>query len=165
VLSGCSRKRGTLIISMFECVNASLAMQKDEVSEQKTRQSDVLSMCESIRGKLRDQVLRIERLATRNRVSTRRADVLISLFYDLSERDLSAEETEWKAEMEKMKVGVARWSQVLGDVKGFKREKGVGGEVGGLEGVYEELVREKRKIMEVYKRFEGMNDEVARLRI
>jgi hypothetical protein len=113
------------------------------------------------------QAMRIESLANRNRAATRRADVLISLFYDLSERELSLEEVEWKKSMERMRVDVARWGWVLEGVKEGERgigvKKGGCGVVEGLEGVYEELVREKQGILKVYKRFEGISDEVMRM--
>jgi hypothetical protein len=144
-------------------------MQKEQVVEQTSRQLDILQRVETLREAMRTQAMRIERLVQRNRGLTRRADVLNSLFWDLSEKELSKEEVVWKGEMEKIKVGVARWSGVLEGAKGVKVERAVGGggsgEVEGLEAVYEELVREKGVILKVYRRYEGISEEVGRLRI
>lgn len=142
---------------------------------QHTRQSDIHGYIQRLSAVQTAQLARISRLSSRNSLATRRANLLLSLFYNLSDGSLSKEEIAWKAELEQTRMQTSRWGQALEKCKDRlpdarasraqqARQRG-GVIVEGLTGIKDALKQEKDLILQVYKKYESLNDAVATLRI
>ncbi|KAL3894783.1 MAG: hypothetical protein SGCHY_005072 [Lobulomycetales sp.] len=152
-----------------------LDLQRREASERHAQLEKIASLVKELHASHSGHGDRINRISSRNRVLTRRADILVSLFYELSEREQSAEEVAWKGELERMRVLVARWSRLIDDCRlkigedGFQRLResrkhvppGELGDADSLQGIHSALVREKGLIVDLYKRYQAASDDLS----